>query len=192
MTMTSSTGGSRPLGPYGEYREHIRDLFASCDDVLRQIRRALYGGHPSRQYVAEKAQALRDAAAGLLRGCHDVEGCLRQCGQDVTEDWDGEPYVTECRLEAGHRGPHLAGLPASPMREATDAGRDLARAALALSDHIDWLAHRGCRLPDADDMAGLAKGLGEVGCALTGASRALECLGAVPWGPGGSAEEDRP
>ncbi len=191
MTTTSSAGNSRPPGPYGEYREHIRDLFASCDDVLAQIRRALYGGRPSRRYVAEKAQALRDAAAGLLAGCHDVEGCLRKCGQDVTEDWDGEPYVTECRREAGHRGPHRSGPPASPMGVAADAGRALARAALALSDHLDALAHRGCLLPDADDMAGLAKGLGEVGYALTGASRALEVLGAAR-GPGGSAEEDRP
>ncbi len=93
MTTTSFTGGSRPPGPYGEYREHIRDLFASCDDVLGQIRRALYGGRPSRQYVAEKSQALRDAAATLLSGCHEVERCLGQCGQDVTEDWDGEHYV---------------------------------------------------------------------------------------------------
>ncbi len=192
MTTTSPTGGSRPPGPYGEYREHIRDLFASCDDVLGQIRRALCGGRPSRQYVAEKSQALRDAAAGLLRGCHDVEGCLRQCRHDVTEDWGGGPYLTECRREAGHEGPHLSGPPASPMGEATDAGRAVARAALALSDHLDWLAHRGCLLPDADDMAGLAKGLGEVGYALTGASRAMEVLTAVPQGQGGSDKQDRP
>src|SRR6266851_152689 len=84
---TTPTGGPRPGGPYGEYRDYIRDLFASC-----------------------------------------------------------EPYVSECELEAGHRGPHQAGMQRSLMGVATDAGRDLAGAAQALSDHLDWLAHRGVRI----------------------------------------------
>src|SRR6266851_2411425 len=100
---TTPTGGPRPGGPYGEYRDYIRDLFASCEDYLGRIRRTLQGGQPSRHYVTEKAQALRNAASRLLAGCHDVEGWLRQCRQEFTEeDWEGEPYVSECELEAGH------------------------------------------------------------------------------------------
>jgi len=193
MTPTTPTGGSRPAGPCGEHREHIADLLASCDDYLRRIRRTLQGGHTSRHYVTEKAQALRNAASSLLAGCHDVEGWLRQCGDEIIEDWDGEPSITECELEAGHRGPHQAGSQRSPMGVATDAGRDLAGAAQAFSDHLDWLAPRGCLAPDVvDDMPQLARGLREVTHALSKATRALDALWTAPRDPGSSDEEELP
>src|SRR5438876_11594712 len=67
---------------YGLYAGAIRDGVANCADYLDRIVRQMEGV-PSRHYVAERAQALRAAAGGLVgdlprRG--DLAALLRQAG----------------------------------------------------------------------------------------------------------------
>src|SRR5256714_12686124 len=91
---------------YGLYAGAIRDGVANCADYLDRIVRQVEA-RPSRHYVAEKAQALRAAAGGLVGICHDVEIWLRYCGKPVPFGDSG--FTDECVLPAGHGGGHQAG-----------------------------------------------------------------------------------
>jgi hypothetical protein len=100
---------------YGLYAGAIREGVANCADYLDRIVRQMEGV-PSRHYVAEKAQALRAAAGGLVGVCHDVEIWLRYCGKPVPFGDSG--FTDECVLPAGHGGDCAADVAPSALEVA--------------------------------------------------------------------------
>jgi hypothetical protein len=144
---------------YGPYAGAIREGVASCADYLGRIGRQLEGV-PSRHYVAEKAHELRDAAGRLIGLCHDVEGWLRFCGAPV-RDLDGE-WSGECVLLAGHMGAHAAEVPRSALQVARSSAEAVAGSAVAISDHLGWIAHDPGRLEDPYEVEALARSCREL------------------------------
>ena len=152
-------GVSGAEAAYGPYAGAIREGVASCADYLGRIRRQLEGV-PSRHYVAEKVHELRDAAGRLIALCQDVEGWLRFCGEQV-RDQDGE-WSGECVLLRGHVGAHAAEVPRSALQVARDSAHAVVGTAVAVSDHLGWIAHDPARLEDPYEVEALARSYGEL------------------------------
>src|SRR5437879_2186275 len=131
---------------YGLYAGAIRDGVANCADYLDRIIRQLEGV-PSRHYVAEKAQALRAAAGGLVGICHDVETWLRYCGKPVPFGDSG--FTDECVLPAGHGGDCAANVAPSALEVARRGADGLAAVATELADVLGWLVHDPGRLGES-------------------------------------------
>jgi len=160
---------------YGPYAGFIRERVESCTDYLGRIARTL-ASRPSRHYVAEKAQMLRDAAGRLVAGCHDVEGWLRACGEKYRRDVDGDTWIEECALVAGHDGQHCGEGPRSTLEVARDLADKVAEASLGLADHLGWIMHDPGRLGDRDDLEGLGRRYGELRRHVDRLSAALAAL----------------
>jgi hypothetical protein len=139
---------------YGLYAGAIRDGVANCADYLDRIVRQLET-RPSRHYVAEKAQALRAAAGGLVGICHDVETWLRYCGKPVPFGDSG--FTDECVLAAGHRGDCAADVPSSALEVARRGADALAAVSTELADVLGWLVHDPGRLGDASELEELGR-----------------------------------
>lgn len=78
--MSPEVGGSGTswVQDWGPHRGHIVDAAARCADYYGRVRRSLSGEIPSDpHYVAEKAQALAEAAEELSTRCREVERWLR-------------------------------------------------------------------------------------------------------------------
>src|SRR6266480_6869546 len=139
---------------YGLYAGAIRDGVANCADYLDRISRQLEA-RPSRHYVAEKAQALRAAAGGLVGACHDVEIWLRYCGKPVPFGDSG--FTDECVLPAGHGGEHQADVAPSALEVARRGADSLAAVATELADALGWLVHDPGRLGDPSVLEDLGR-----------------------------------
>src|SRR5207244_3793572 len=138
----------------GLYAGAIRDGVANCADYLDRIVRQLEGV-PSRHYVAEKAQALRAAAGGLVGICHDVEIWLRYCGKPVPFGDSG--FTDECVLVAGHGGGCSADAAPSALEVARRGADALAAVSTELADALGWLVHDPGRLGDASELEELGR-----------------------------------
>jgi hypothetical protein len=136
---------------YGPFASGLQERVASCADYLGRITGQL-AGRPSRHYVTEKAQELRDAASRLVRTCHDVEGWLSACGATIRCEHDGEVCSSECALTTGHEGEHDANPRRSPVEVARDSAEDLADLAVGVADTLGWLSHYLQRLADRDEV----------------------------------------
>ena len=139
---------------YGLYAGAIRDGVANCADYLDRIVRQLET-RPSRHYVAEKAQALRAAAGGLVGICHDVETWLRYCGKPVPFGDSG--FTDECVLAAGHEGEHSADVAPSALEVARRGADALAAVATELADVLGWLVHDPGRLGNPAELEELGR-----------------------------------
>jgi hypothetical protein len=139
---------------YGLYAGGIRDGVANCADYLDRIVGQLEGV-PSRHYVAEKAQALRAAAGGLVGVCHDVEMWLRYCGEPVPFGDSG--FTDECVLSAGHGGDCVADVAPSPLEVARRGADGLAEVSTELADVLGWLVHDPGRLGDPSVLEDLGR-----------------------------------
>jgi hypothetical protein len=169
------------LDVWGPYRNHIEDSTASCADYLGRIRKCLQGDvRPSRHYIADKAQALRDAADRLRQRCHDVEGWLKTCLQVFSNAQDdGSILIDECTLPAGHAEPHASPRPASPLIRAREAAQELAERSVALADSLAWWSREPWQVLDADDLSDLRLELGDLRRRLTNATQAIDALEAL-------------
>jgi hypothetical protein len=139
---------------YGLYAGAIRDGVANCADYLDRIVRQLET-RPSRHYVAEKAQLLRNAAGGLVGICHDVEIWLRYCGKPVPFGDSG--WTDECVLPAGHGGEHQADVAPSALEVARRGAVGLAAVSTELADVLGWLVHDPGRLGDRSELEELGR-----------------------------------
>ena len=139
---------------YGLYAGAIRDGVANCADYLDRIVRQLEA-RPSRHYVAEKAQALRAAAGGLVGICHDVEIWLRYCGKPVPFGDSG--WTDECVLPAGHGGDCTADAGPSALEVARRGADGLAEVSTELADALGWLVHDPGRLGDPSVLEDLGR-----------------------------------
>jgi len=165
-------GASEAYGPYAGF---IRERVESCADYLRRINGQL-ARRPSRHYVAEKAQMLRDAAGRLVVGCHDVEGWLRACGEKVRREVNGDTLIEECALLAGHDGEHRGEAPRTALEVARDLADKVAESSLGVADHLGWIMHDPGRLGDRDDLEALGRGYGELRRVVDRLSPALAAL----------------
>jgi hypothetical protein len=139
---------------YGIYAGAIRDGVANCADYLDRIVRQMERV-PSRHYVAEKAQALRAAAGGLVGVCHDVEVWLRYCGKPVP--FGGSGFTDECVLVAGHGGDCAADVAPPPLEVARRGADGLAEVATELADALGWLVHDPGRLGEPSVLEDLGR-----------------------------------
>src|SRR2546427_3103466 len=139
---------------YGLYAGAIREGVANCADYLDRISRQMEGV-PSRHYVAEKAQALRRGAGGLVGICHDVEVWLRYCGKPVPFGDSG--WTDECVLAAGHGGDCSADVPPSALEVARRGAGGLAAGANELADRLGWLVHDPRPLGDPSRLGELGR-----------------------------------
>ena len=151
---TACTPGQGADEVYGIYAGAIRDGVANCADYLDRISRQLEA-RPSRHYVAEKAQALRAAAGGLVGACHDVEIWLRYCGKPVPFGDSG--FTDECVLPAGHGGEHQADVAPSALEVARRGADGLAAVATELADVLGWLVHDPGRLGNPAELEELGR-----------------------------------
>jgi hypothetical protein len=127
---------------------------ANCADYLDRIVGQLEA-KPSRHYVAEKAQALRRAAGGLVGVCHDVEVWLRYCGKPVPFGDSG--FTDECVLPAGHGGDCTADAAPSALEVARTGADALEAVATELADVLGWLVHDPGRLGEASELEELGR-----------------------------------
>ena len=139
---------------YGIYAGAIRDGVANCADYLDRISRQLEA-RPSRHYVAEKAQALRAAAGGLVGACHDVEMWLRYCGKPVPFGNSG--FTDECVLGAGHGGGCSADASPSALEVARRGAEGVAAVSTELADVLGWLVHDPGRLGNPAELEELGR-----------------------------------
>jgi hypothetical protein len=145
---------------YGPYAGAIRERVSSCADYLGRISHQVEG-RPSRHYVAEKARDLRDAAGRLIALCDDVEGWLRQCGEAIRREEDGEAWIEDCVLPAGHFPPeHCARPPRTALEVARELAGRVAEASAGICDHLGWIAHDPWRLGDPCEGEHLIAGYG--------------------------------
>ena len=145
---------------YGPYAGAIRERVASCADYLGRISRQLEA-RPDRHYVAGKARELRDAAGRLIALCDDVEGWLRQCGEAIRREEDGEAWIEDCVLPAGHFPPeHCARPPRTALEVARELAGRVAEASAGICDHLGWIAHDPWRLGDPCEGEHLIAGYG--------------------------------
>jgi hypothetical protein len=95
-------------GPCGPYRATIEDHLDCCADYLGRLRRSLAGEiAPDRDYFADRAHQLHNAAGRMVRIVQDIDRWLGDCGTTVEhDDADGTRFIGECTLPAGHDGAH--------------------------------------------------------------------------------------
>lgn len=119
-----------PTDPWHPYRSTVEDHLGACTDYLGRLRRSLAGEiAPDRHYFADKAHQLHAAARRMVRLVQDIDSWLGECtAQTDHVDPDGDRYVVDCTLPAGHHGPHADGDQLLPGRRLTGELRDLADA----------------------------------------------------------------
>jgi hypothetical protein len=105
--------------------------------------------------VAEKAQALRRAAGGLVGACHDVEIWLRYCGKRVPFGDSG--FTDECVLAAGHGGDCTADASPSALEVARRGADGVAAVSNGLADCLGWLVHDPGRLGNPAELEELGR-----------------------------------
>ena len=162
-------------GPWGPYQATIQDHLDSCADYLGRLRRSLAGEiAPDRNYFADKAHQLHNAARRMVRIVQDIDRWLGECGMTVEHDQaDGTRLIGECTLPAGHDGAHDDdGAGRLVAGRITGELRDLADTVERVSQHFGWSAPAVDRdLTDApgtvanscDALANLAVSLDTIG-----------------------------
>ena len=161
--------------PWASSRRRIEGLVASCADYLGRITRSLKRGTDA-HYMTDKAHQLRNAAALLVDACHEATLDARRCGAEIEQTFsDGEVSVDECARPRGHRGPHDARQPATPVERAAKEANELAYEARRVADLLAWCTGPGGydHTWDVDD---LEQGLRKVGWALESARNAVAAL----------------
>jgi hypothetical protein len=126
--------------PWHPYRSTVEDHLGTCTDYLGRMRRSLAGEiAPDRHYFADKAHQLHAATRRMVRLVQDIDSWLGDCpAQTDHVDPDGERYVVDCPLPAGHQGPHDDGDRLLPGRRLTGELRDLADAVDRISQQFGW------------------------------------------------------
>jgi hypothetical protein len=126
--------------PWHRYRSTVEDHLGTCTDYLGRMRRSLAGEvDPDRHYFADKAHQLHAATRRMVRLVQDIDSWLGDCpAQTDHVDPDGERYVVDCTLPAGHQGPHDDGNRLLPGRRLTGELRDLADAVERISQQFGW------------------------------------------------------
>jgi len=155
--------------PWHPYRSTVEDHLGTCTDYLGRLRRSLAGEiPPDRHYFADKAHQLHTATRRMVRLVQDIDSWLGDCtAQTDHVDPDGERYIVDCTLPAGHQGPHDDGNRALPGRRLTGELRDLADAVERISQQFGWnaaavdrdLTHAPGAANGPDALADLARSL---------------------------------
>ena len=131
-----------PADPWHPYRSSVEDHLGTCTDYLGRLRRSLAGEiAPDRHYFADKAHQLHAATRRMVRFVQDIDSWLGDCtAQTDHVDPDGERYVVDCTLPAGHQSPHDDGDRLLSGRRFTGELRDLADAVERISQQFGWSA----------------------------------------------------
>jgi hypothetical protein len=130
-----------PTDPWHPYRSTVEEHLSTCTDYLGRLRRSLADEiAPDSHYFADKAHQLHAATRRMVRLVQDIDTWLGDCpAQTDHVDPDGERYVTDCTLPAGHQGPHDDDR-LLPGRRLTGELRDLADTVGRISQQFGWNA----------------------------------------------------
>jgi hypothetical protein len=131
-----------PADPWHPYRSSVEEHLGTCTDYLGRLRRSLAREiAPDRHYFTDKAHQLHAATRRMVRLVQDIDSWLGDCPAQTDHlDPDGERYVVDCTLPAGHEGPHHDGDRLLPGRRLTGELRDLADAVERISQQFGWNA----------------------------------------------------